>query len=148
MAARVHHVGITVPDLQKAAKFFYDVFGVGTEKVESEQVKNLYVQFENFSLQIVEDPARLNGAPFGRLDHIAINVDDIDETAKKLKEHGCNLVWDVPVIVQHMRCQFTGQQGGVGVVFQLGDELGRERGGQEFRPELMEAVADASTGRR
>jgi hypothetical protein len=31
MGARVHHVE-SVPHLEKATKFFYDVFGVGTQK--------------------------------------------------------------------------------------------------------------------
>jgi len=141
MPARVHHVGIAVPNLEEAAKFFYDVFGVGTQKVESEQVRNLYIQFENFTIQICEDPARLAGAPFGRLDHIAIQVDDLDETTQRLKERGVEMVWDPPVSLRQFRSNFTTEQGGVGVQFQLGDELAHERKGQEFRPELMEAVA-------
>src|SRR3974390_1004895 len=142
MPARVHHVGIAVPNLEEAAKFFYDVFGVGTQKVESEQVRNLYIQFENFTIQICEDPARLAGAPFGRLDHIAIQVDDLDETTQRLKERGVEMVWDPPVSVKEQRCNFTTDQGGVGVQFQLGDDLGYERERQEFHPGMMEAVAD------
>jgi len=142
MAARVHHVGIAVPNLQTAAKFFFEVFGVGTRQVESEKVKNLYIQFENFTLQICEDPGRLAGAPFGRLDHVAIMVDDLDETTKLLKERGVEMVWDPPVCVKGQRCNFTTDLGGVGVQFQLGDELGNERESQEFVPEMMASVAD------
>lgn len=141
MAARVHHIGITVPNLEAAAKFFYEVFGVGTQKVESEQVKNLYIPFENFILQICEDPARLGGAPFGRLDHIAIEVDDLDVTTERLKSHGVEMVWDPPVVVEKYRSNFTTEDGGVGVQFQLADELAHERESQEFHPEMMEAVA-------
>jgi predicted enzyme related to lactoylglutathione lyase len=145
MAARIHHIGITVPDLQQAAKFFYEVFGVGTAKVESEKVKNLYVQFENLSVQICEDPARLGSAPFGRLDHIAIHVDDLDDTSKRLQEQGVAMVWKVPVKVDKWRNNFTSDDGGVGVQFQLADELAHEREGQEFRPGMMDAVAEAQT---
>jgi len=141
MAARVHHIGIAVPNLEAAAKFFYDVFGVGTQKVESEQVKNLYIQFENFSIQICEDPARLAGAPFGRLDHIAIQVDDLDDVTKRLKDNGVKMVWDPPVTLHNARCNFTTEDGGVGVQFQLSDELAHSRKGQKFHPEMMEAVA-------
>lgn len=141
MAAKVHHVGIAVPNLQEAAKFFYEVFGVGSAKVESEQVKNLYIQFDNFQLQIMEDPGRLGGAPFGRLDHIAIHVDDLDETTQRLEANGVKMAWDMPVRVEHYRNTFTTDQGGVGVVFQLADELGEIGRSQEFKPEMMDALA-------
>lgn len=141
MAARIHHIGIAVPNLQEAAKFFYEVFGVGSQHVAAEQLKNLYIQFENLSLQIVEDPARLAGAKFGRMDHIAIHVDDLDDTTKRLKEHGVDVVWNPPVKLEQWRNNFTTEEGGVGVQFQLADQLAHERGGQEFRPELMDVVA-------
>jgi len=140
MAPRVNHVGIVVPSLEKAAKFFHEVFGVGTSAVESPLVKNLYLKFENFTLQICEDPARLGGAQFGRLDHIAFDVDDLDETQARLKEHGIYMVWDPHAGSKTGRANFTTDKGGVGVQFQLADKLG-DRGGQEFRAELMEAVA-------
>jgi catechol 2,3-dioxygenase-like lactoylglutathione lyase family enzyme len=141
MAARIHHIGITVPNLETAAKFFFEVFGVETEKVESEKVKNLYLTFENLKLQICEDPTRLGGAEFGRLDHIAVSVDDLDETTRNLKAHGVDVVWDPHVVLHQYRSNFSTDKGGVGVQFQLNDELAHERGGQEFHPEMMEQVA-------
>jgi predicted enzyme related to lactoylglutathione lyase len=142
MAARVHHVGIAVPDLQKAARFFADVFGVTSTQVESDEVRNIYLEFENFTLQITEDPGRLHGEPFGRLDHIAINVDDLDETTARLAEHKVSMAWEMPVRVEQYRSNFTRRDGGVGVVFQLADEHAETRPSQPFRPELIEALAD------
>lgn len=141
MAAKVHHVGIAVPNLAEAARFFYEVFGVGSAKVEAEQVKNLYIEFGGVQLQIMEDPGRLAGEPFGRLDHIAIQVDDLDETAERLKAKGVNMAWDMPVRVEQYRSTFTTDEGGVGVVFQLSDELGETRPSQPFKPDLMDALA-------
>jgi hypothetical protein len=92
-------------------------------------------------VQICEDPARLAGAEFGRLDHIAIQVDDLEDTTKRLAEQGVQMVWDPPVTVQQYGTNFTTDHGGVGVQFQLSDELAHQREGQEFRPEMMEAVA-------
>ncbi|WOX07028.1 VOC family protein [Microbulbifer pacificus] len=141
MTARVNHVGIAVPDLKKATKFFADVFGVTTVEVESDQVKNLYLKFENFTIQIMEDPGRLSGAPFGRLDHIAIDVDDLDETVKRLEGHDVQMAWDMPVRVEQYRSNFTTENGGVGVVFQISDEHGGDRPSQVFSPEMMDALA-------
>ena len=137
MEAKVHHVGIAVPNLKKAAQFFSDVFGVENIHVESDQVKNLYIQFGDFYLQIMEDPGRLRGELFGRLDHVAINVENIDETVLRLQKYGVSMVWDKPVRAGQYRCNFTNEEGGVGVVFQLGDE--RIEGGEfmEFDPDMM-----------
>jgi catechol 2,3-dioxygenase-like lactoylglutathione lyase family enzyme len=148
MAARVHHIGITVPNLEAAAKFFHDVFGVGTRSVEDEKAKNLYIPFGDFQLQICEDPNRLGDAPFGRLDHIALNVDDLDETTERLKAHGVEMVWDPPTTLRQYRINFTTEHGGVGVQFQLSDELAYEREGQEFKPGMMEAVTDKIPAQR
>ncbi|WP_066554681.1 VOC family protein [Croceicoccus bisphenolivorans] len=142
MAAKVHHVGISVPNLDHAVKFFADVFGVKSAKVESDEVRNLYLEFENFTLQITEDPGRLYGEKFGRLDHIAMVVDNMDETAKALKDYDVDVVWDPPVRVQHYRSNFTRRNGGVGVVFQLTDELGETHPTQKFYPEMMEQLID------
>jgi len=144
MAATIHHVGIAVPDLQKAVKFFNDVFGVGSARVESDQVKNLYIDFENFTLQIMEDPGRLRGETFGRLDHIAIMVDDLDQTTERLAAHGVTMAWDKPVRVEQYRSNFTNQDGGVGVVFQLGDERVEDGEWQQFKPEMLDALATKS----
>ncbi|MXO60650.1 hypothetical protein GRI89_13985 [Altererythrobacter salegens] len=137
MAAKVHHVGISVPDLDRAVKFFADVFGVTSAKVESDEVRNLYLEFENFTLQITEDPGRLYGETFGRLDHIAITVDDLDTTVQRLQDHDVAMVWEKPVRVGDVRCNFTRRQGGVGVVFQLSDEHGATHPSQEFHPGMM-----------
>jgi catechol 2,3-dioxygenase-like lactoylglutathione lyase family enzyme len=148
MAARVHHIGIAVPDMETAVKFFREVFGVGSRAVESEKVKNLYIEFENFTVQVCEDPDRCAGAPFGRLDHIAIEVDDLDETADRLEAHGVDVVWERPAVMRQYRTHFTTEQGGVGVQFQLSDTLAEERGGAEFYPEMMKAVAEKKPAKR
>ena len=79
---------------------------------------------------------------FANCCHIAINVDDLDETTARLKEYDVSMVWDAPVRVKQYRSNFTRRDGGVGVVFQLADELAETRESQPFRPEMIEDLAE------
>jgi len=144
MGSKVHDIGIAVPNLQQAAEFFQHVFGVCSARVESDEVKNLYIDFENFTLHTMEDPGRLRGEPFGRLDHIAVMVDDLDETTERLAERGVTMAWEKPVRAARYRSNFTNEDGGVGVVFQLADEHVDDREWLEFKPGMMESLARKS----
>jgi catechol 2,3-dioxygenase-like lactoylglutathione lyase family enzyme len=122
VTAKIHHVGIAVPNLERAAEFFREVFGVEPRAVQVEGVRNLYMVFANLEIQICEDSARLGDAPFGRLEHIAIQVDDLDDTADRLAAHGVKLTSPEHTEVRQYRNNFTTEDGGVGVMFQLIDE--------------------------
>ena len=141
-AKKVSHIGIAVPDLQKAADFLITAFQLDPKTTRPElNVKNLFLDVAGFSVQLVEDEGRLGGAPFGRLDHLAIEVDDIDETAELLQAAGAELAWPEPLVTGKARSQFTTEEGGIGVVFQLSDRLAEERGGPQFTPDALAALA-------
>ena len=144
----VDHVGLIVRDLDAAERFLNEVFGLRPAGVEPNPgVRARFYAAGGITIQIIEDESRLRGEPIARLDHIAFQVDDIDEVMRAASEHGAEFVWDEPVVHREgtERAQFITDQGGLGVIFQLNDKRGTPDG-RQFRPE-DQADIGRKTGR-
>ncbi|HVU76629.1 MAG TPA: VOC family protein [Gaiellaceae bacterium] len=92
---RVDHIGVVVEDLATASSFLTSVFGlVQSKSLEREDLRAAFFRCGDASVELVEyrDPderaRRLPpGAP-ARLDHIAIEIDDVGETLASLEAAG------------------------------------------------------------
>ena len=101
---RVDHIGIGVPNLEEACKF-YEALGLvsgGTEIVADQKVKVAFFPCGDSELELLESTS--DDGPIARfiekngegIQHIAIRVDDIDAALAELKEKGVRLIDQTP----------------------------------------------------
>jgi methylmalonyl-CoA/ethylmalonyl-CoA epimerase len=143
---RVDHVGIVVRDLDFAESFLRAVFGLERAGIEpSPGVRAVFYQAGDITIQLVEDERRLGEAPIARLEHICMDVDDIDEVMAASARFGAGFAWEEPVVHGggRMRAQFITENGGLGVVFQLNDSRGTPDG-RQYAPADLRAVSEAT----
>jgi methylmalonyl-CoA/ethylmalonyl-CoA epimerase len=87
---RVHHIGIVVDDLDVAIAFVRRVFGLTTPVVRNvpERRRRVAVfEFAGTQLEIAE----FEGETSTRIDHIAVEVDDLDAVAEALVVNGVEI---------------------------------------------------------
>ena len=121
---RLNHIGIVVADLAAAERFMTDVMGL--ERAPRSPEPNLKAAFFRcgaLDIQLVQDDARLGSSPVGRLEHIAIDVDDLDALEERLQASGAELLYDEAKVYgdpPRFKTQFTKESpGSFGVMFQL-----------------------------
>jgi lactoylglutathione lyase len=87
MAARLRHIAISVPDPEKAAKFFVEAFGM---KIAGPAGVGLYVTDGTVNVALLKFPGDVPGFPAGYvgLIHFGVWVDDLDEAARKVLAAG------------------------------------------------------------
>lgn len=95
---RVDHIGIAVPNLQEAKKFYEEVLGIKITKedevIEDQKVKVSFVPCGEVELELLESTTEdgpiakylaKNGGRSG-IQHVALNVDNIEEAIAEMKE--------------------------------------------------------------
>ena len=98
------HVSIVVPDIEAAARVLADRYGlaVGKRMVNEQQgVRLAYVELANGKIELME-PSRpdspvakfLERNPKGGIHHLALNVDDMEQTTQALGAGGVRLLGD------------------------------------------------------
>ncbi|MBN1401092.1 MAG: methylmalonyl-CoA epimerase [Anaerolineae bacterium] len=101
---RIDHIGIAVQDLEQAARV-YEVLGLSvshTETVEEQGVKIGFLRIGDSELELLEPTSE--SSPVGRflaargegIHHLCIEVEDIVETMRQLREAGARLVSEEP----------------------------------------------------
>lgn len=104
---KINHIGIATKNLKEALEFYADALGMKVEDfetVDEQKVTVAFIPCGESRLEIMEstDP---NG-PVGKfiekngpgIHHVAIEVDDIDEALKILKDKEVRLIDEVPRI--------------------------------------------------
>ncbi len=102
---KVDHIGIAVESMQEALKFYEEVLGIkctGIEEVTSQKVKTAFLPVGESEIELLEstDPE----GPIGKfiskkgqgLHHIALRVDNLEETLNELKGKGVRLIDEKP----------------------------------------------------
>ena len=99
--AKLRHIAMQVPDLEKAAKFYETVF-------EMERVAHGNTPFGNalmlsdgvINLALLNFPdgteGQMNGSDWAGIHHVGFLVDDEDETAEAIKENGGEFYTKLP----------------------------------------------------
>jgi methylmalonyl-CoA epimerase len=101
---RIDHIGIAVQDLEQAARV-YEVLGLSvsrTETVEEQGVKIGFLRIGDSELELLEPTSE--SSPVGRflaargegIHHLCVEVEDIVETMRQLREAGARLVSEEP----------------------------------------------------
>ena len=90
----VAHVALWVSDMDRAVAFYE---GLGLDRQRSftvDGVENVCVGDEHCELQLRHDPDRTTPIAPGRadVDHVALTVDDTDETVERAIEAGASVV--------------------------------------------------------
>lgn len=105
---RVDHIGIAVPDLQKAKKFYEETLGIKITKpdevIDEQKVKVSFVPCGEVELELLESTtedgpiarylAKNNG--HAGIQHIALNVSDIKEAIADMQAKGVKMIDNEP----------------------------------------------------
>lgn len=104
---KISHIGVAVNNLNEVIKFYEETLGLrikGIEEVKDQKVKLAMIPIGESRIEILEstDPegpiAKFIESKGEGLHHLALEVDNIEETLKKLKERGARLIDEKPRI--------------------------------------------------
>jgi methylmalonyl-CoA/ethylmalonyl-CoA epimerase len=126
---RLHHIGIVVDDLEEGKRFLGEVLGLSlvTEReVPQRRRRTAFYKCGEVEIEIILDldaPAKqrsLDGAA-ARIEHIALEVDNVEETVKELAPRGVRIgegglvqigsrlnAWTEPASTDGVMYQLTG----------------------------------------
>ena len=104
-ALRIDHLGIAVKDIAKARTLFQDILGLefcGTETVEEQKVTTAIYSLGDSRFELLESIS--SDGPVARfiekrgegIQHIAIEVDDLEASIEELKQKGIRLIDQKP----------------------------------------------------
>jgi len=102
---KVDHIGIAVNNLDETLKFYTDVLGLeclGTEVVEEQKVRVAFLPVGDTELELLEstDPegpiARFIEKNGEGVQHIAFQVDNIEEAILHMQEKGMKMIDEKP----------------------------------------------------
>jgi methylmalonyl-CoA/ethylmalonyl-CoA epimerase len=126
---KIYHLGYAVENLDTAAGFYREYFGAVTgepEEVEEQGVIATMFDVGESKIELVQ-PTRPD-SPVGTFiaergegfHHVAFQVEDLEAILKELKEHGIELIDDVPRVgVGGTRVAFLHPKGILGVLTEL-----------------------------
>ncbi|MEW6488914.1 MAG: methylmalonyl-CoA epimerase [Thermodesulfobacteriota bacterium] len=135
MPNKINHIGIAVPDIEAAAKFYIEHLGLqlgGMEEVPDQKVKVAFLPIGEVRLELVqptspESPVakfleKNGGAGFH---HIAYQVEDAAAEVERLKSAGVKMVDEKPRTGAHnTRIAFVHPKASGGVLTELVQEMG------------------------
>jgi catechol 2,3-dioxygenase-like lactoylglutathione lyase family enzyme len=123
----MHHVGIVVRDLDRAEAFATGVLGLPVAKRLASEELGMRAVFLTCGPALVElvefadqqvVQARL-GDRDAAIDHVALEVGDLEATMRALAEHGVATQFAEPAVTPAGRTNFTTADTSAGVVWQL-----------------------------
>ncbi|MGG4494466.1 methylmalonyl-CoA epimerase [Brevibacillus reuszeri] len=126
---KIAHIGIAVKSLEQALPFYTNHLGlslIGTEEVESEQVKVAFLEIGESRIELLEPLS--DQSPIAKfiekrgegIHHIALDVNDVKERLIHLKEQGVPLIHEVPKKgAHHAQIGFLHPKAAGGVLYEL-----------------------------
>lgn len=134
MPSKINHIGIAVPNIEEAAKFYTEQLGMkleGVEEVPDQKVKVAFLPIGEVRLELVqptspESPVakflEKNGGP--GFHHIAYQVEDTAAEVERLKAAGVRMVDEKPRTGAHnTRIAFVHPKASGGVLTELVQEM-------------------------
>ena len=102
---KINHLGIATKGIDEALKFWQDALGlenIHTETVEDQKVRVAMLPIGDTRIELLE--ATADDSPIakfvekrgGGIHHIAVEVENIEETLAKLKRNGARLIDESP----------------------------------------------------
>ena len=129
MLKKIYHLGYAVEDIEAAARFYEEHFGVNVgepEEVEEQGIVATMFEVGESMIELVQ-PTRPD-SPVGKFlekrgegfHHVAFQVDDLDAALVELKENGVELIDQEPRIgVGGTRMAFLHPKNAYGVLTEL-----------------------------
>lgn len=129
MLSRIYHLGYAVEDLETAARFYRDNFGVEPGEPEIVQEQGIIATMFEVGESMIElvQPTRPD-SPVGKFlakrgegfHHVAFEVDDLEAALADLKSRGVELIDETPRIgAGGTRMAFVHPKGAFGVLTEL-----------------------------
>ena len=124
---RIDHVGVIVDDLERFSSFLGEALGLELVRTLDDPERRLRARFYrcgDASIELIElgDPEaralRLGNGP-ARIEHVAIEVDDLATAAGELGEKGVRMATAEPVRAGTTRSFFSVPETSQGVVLQF-----------------------------
>lgn len=136
MNGRLDHVGVVVDDLTAARSFLEKVLGMElaiARSLPSVKIETAHLaygsgpQIELVELGDEEMRQRRLGDAQARIEHIAIEVDDVEAARDELRRQGIEMQSERPLLNGPTRSFFTRPETSRGIAFQFFDrQAGRE----------------------
>lgn len=105
MIKNIDHIGVAVCSLEEVLPFYTEVLQLellGVEKVASQQVKVAFLKIGESKLELLEPLSKESAiAKFIEkrgegIHHIALGVASIEERIQSMKEHGMQMIDEIP----------------------------------------------------
>ncbi|HHT50831.1 MAG TPA: methylmalonyl-CoA epimerase [Eubacteriaceae bacterium] len=105
MIKKINHIGIAVNSIDEALGLYTDVFGLeleGIEIVEEQKVKTAFLPIDNTEFELLESTDK--DGPVAKfiekrgqgIQHIALEVDDIEKAIEEMKAKGIRMIDEKP----------------------------------------------------
>lgn len=95
---QIAHIGIGVKDAEKSMDFYKEVFGcLLMESYEDDRVKIIFASCGNNVLEFVQNKVEAQTMSEGVISHIAVKVENIEESIKKIKDIGVKCLSEKPI---------------------------------------------------
>ena len=105
MIKEINHIGIAVNSIDEALGLYTDVFGLeleGIEIVEEQKVKTAFLPIDNTEFELLESTDK--DGPVAKfiekrgqgIQHIALEVDDIEKAIEEMKAKGIRMIDEKP----------------------------------------------------
>jgi len=129
MVRKINHIAIAVPDIEEAARFWKEHLGLemsGQETVSTNKVKAGFIPIGESRIELVQPSAP--DSPVAKfiekrgpgIQHLCLEVDDIDAEVERLKASGVRLINKEPVAGAHgYRVAFVHPAATGGVLLEL-----------------------------
>jgi catechol 2,3-dioxygenase-like lactoylglutathione lyase family enzyme len=129
---RIDHVGVIVGDLERFSSFLGEALGLELVRTLDDPDRNLRARFYrcgDASIELIElgdadARARRLGPGPARVEHIAIEVEDLDGVAGELGEKGVRMATAEPVRTGTSRSFFSLPETSEGVMLQFMERTG------------------------
>jgi len=128
---RIDHIGVVIDDLAAARRFLENVLGMELSVARSLPTIKVETAYMGYGagpqIELVElgdDEARrqrLGTGAQARIEHIAIEVDDVEATRDALRSHGIEMQSEKPSLNGPTRSFFTRPETSCGIAFQFLD---------------------------
>lgn len=105
MIKKIDHIGIAVKSIEESLGLYTDIFGLtlqGIEVVEEQKVKTAFLPIKDTEFELLESTdadgpiAKFIDKKGQGIQHIALEVDDIEKALEEMKAKGIRLIDETP----------------------------------------------------
>ena len=108
----LHHAGIHVTNLEHSIAFYQALFGLRPlQRLQLGRERIVFLEAGAGSIELIADDG--GARPTGSVDHLALEVTDLDGWLARLRERGVRLLDEMPIDVPEL---------GVRILFCLGPD--------------------------